>query len=97
MAPNTKAYENTLKYQDGVSKAQALINATKQAQIQILRAAGGTCTSEHMKSQIGGKLAAGMTLVLVGNFPNESIQMVRATPKNRGIKSIRRKERREKR
>lgn len=97
MTPNTKAYENTAKYQDRVFKAQALVNATRQAQIQILRAAGGTCTSEHMKSQIGGKLAGGMTLVSVGHFPNESIQMVRATPKNRGIKSVLRKERRAKR
>lgn len=97
MAPSTKAYENTAKFQDGILKANALINATKEAEIQIVRAAGGTCTSEHMKSQIGGRYASGMTMVLVGEFPNQSIQMVRTIPKNRGIKSILRKERRAKR
>lgn len=87
---NDRAYNNTQKFQDRIDKSNLLIAATRQAQIQILRAHGGEVTSEFMREQIGGKLAKGMLIQLVGEAPNENIRLVRATPKPPSQRDIRR-------
>lgn len=84
---NPRGYENTERFIKRQKAVDLLIRATKSAQIQVLRAHKGRVTSEFMNEQIGGRLARGYDVILVGYPPNENIQMVKRKKENGGADS----------